>query len=260
MPDCDYCGESYGSSDADLDHLASEHEEDLGPIDRRRVESQRSSTEGFLAGLSSGPIVLVLVFVLVGGAIAFATFGGGGTGSGGQDPYNYGAVHEHGTINVTIDGKTLDFSQPKYQVQDRAFHFERGNGQMRHVHAQGVTLKYAMQTLGIEVTTDSVTFNRTTYRDDAAKWNVIVTVNGKSVNPRSIRSEGYLRTESPAGRSYPHHRRAGVDVETEEYTRRLILKSDGNSDAQITESMSSQPPSTRMLAESPDTSVTIEGW
>ena len=188
MPDCDYCEESYGSTDAYLDHLASEHEEELGPIDRRRVESRGSSVEGFLAGLSAGPLVLASVIVLAGGVAVFATFGGGGEG-----PYNYGGVHQHGPINVTIDGEALDFSQQKYQLQDRAFHFERGNGEMWHVHAQGVTLKYAMQTLGIEVTEDSVTYNGTTYRDDASKWNVIV------------------RTELPARRSHPHHRETRVD-------------------------------------------------
>lgn len=188
MPNCDYCGESYGSTDAYLDHLASEHDEELGPIDRRRVEGRGSSVEGFAARLSAGPIVLALVLVLAGGLIAFVTFGGGGSDS--QQPYNYGAVHQHGTINVTIDGKTLDFSQLKYQVQDRAFHFERGNGKMWHVHANGVTLAYAMQTLGIEVTADSVTYNGTTYRDDASKWNVMVTVNGKSVDPDQYALKG----------------------------------------------------------------------
>ena len=185
MPDCDYCGESYGSTVAYLDHLVAAHEEELGPIDRRRVAGRERSGEGVLAGLSAGPLVLVLVLVLAGGVAVFAAFGGGGGGggSGGQRPYSYGSVHEHGTSNVTIDGETLDFSQPKYQVQDRAFHFERGSGEMWHVHAQGVTLKYAMQTLGIEVTKDSVTFNGTTYRDNAAKWNVIVEVNGKPVVP-----------------------------------------------------------------------------
>lgn len=183
MPDCDYCKESYGSIDAYLDHLASEHKEVLGPIDRRRVEGRESSVEGFLAGLSAGPLVLASVIVLAGGVAVFAAFGGGGGGSGGEGPYNSGTVHQHGTINVTIDGKTLDFGQQKYQVQDRAFHFERGNGEMWHVHAQGVTLAYAMQTLGIEVTEDSVAFNGTTYRDDASKWNVIVEVNGKPVDP-----------------------------------------------------------------------------
>lgn len=33
MPDCNYCRELYESTDVYLDHLASEHEEELGPID-----------------------------------------------------------------------------------------------------------------------------------------------------------------------------------------------------------------------------------
>lgn len=134
--------------------------------------------------------MLALVVVLAGGVAIFSVFSGGGGGSDGQGPYNYGSVHQYGTINVTIDGKTLDFSHQKYQVQDRAFHFERGNGKMWHVHARGVTLKYAMQTLGIEVTEDSVTVNGTTYRDNASKWNVIVKVNGKPVDPNQYILKG----------------------------------------------------------------------
>lgn len=182
MPDCDYCGESFGGEDAYLDHLAAEHEGELGPIDRRRVESSDGGGGGLLAGLSAGPVALVLVLVLAGGAVAYVTFGVGGGGSPGE-PYDYGTVHKHGTINVTINGQTLDFRKSKYQMQDRAFHFEGGNGRLWHVHARGVTLAYAMETLGINVTANSVTFEGTTYRDDDPEWEVVVEVNGESVDP-----------------------------------------------------------------------------
>lgn len=194
MPECDYCGESFGSEGAYLDHLAADHEGELGPIDRRRVQDRSGGGSGIIAGLSAGPIALVLVLVLAGGAVAYVTFGvGGGNGGEPGEPYDYGAVHEHGTINVTIDGQTLDFSQPQYQyqnTQDRAFHFEAGNGQMWHVHARGVTVAYAMNTLGINVTQNSVTFNGTTYRNDDPEWEVIVEVNGESVNPQEYVLEG----------------------------------------------------------------------
>lgn len=198
MPDCDYCGESFGGEDAYLDHLAAEHEGELGPIDRRRVESSHGSGGGFLAGLSAGPVALVLVLVLAGGAVAYVTFGVGGGGSPGE-PSGYGAVHKHGTINATIDGQTLDFSRSKYQLQDRAFHFEGGNGRMWHVHARGVTLAYAMETLGINVTANSVTFNGTTYRDDDPKWEVVVEVNGESVDPDEYVLQGASETNFQQG-------------------------------------------------------------
>lgn len=191
MPDCDYCGESFGGEDAYLDHLAAEHEGELGSIDRRRVEGRDGGAGGLLAGLSAGPIALVLVLVLAGGAVAYVTFGvGGGGGDSPGEPHDLGAVHEHGTINVTIDGRTIDFSRPKYQTQDQAFHFERGNGEMWHVHARGVTLAYAMGTLGIDVTENSVTFEGTTYRDDDSEWEVIVEVNGESVDPQEYVLQG----------------------------------------------------------------------
>lgn len=198
MPDCDYCGESFGGEDAYLDHLASEHEGELGPIDRRRIEQREGGAGGLLAGVSAGPIALAVVLLLAGGAVAYVTLGVGGGGSGGGspgEPHDLGAIHEHGTINVTIDGKTLDFSRPKYQKprENPAFHFEAGTGRMWHVHARGVTLSYAVNTLGINVTENSVTFNGTTYRDSDPKWEVVVQVNGKSVDPDQYVLEGATR-------------------------------------------------------------------
>ena len=51
-----------------------------------------------------------------------------------------------------------------------------------HGHAKGVTLSYAMGTLGIDVTEDTVAYQGTTYGDDPGET-VVVKVNGESVNP-----------------------------------------------------------------------------
>lgn len=179
MPDCDYCGESFGSEQAELDHLRSEHLDELGPIDRRRV----GATDDDDGGLPTGPIALGGVLVAAAAVVGYVVFFAGSSTA--TEPHSYGSVHHHGTINATIDGKSIDFTKPKYQVgntQDRAFHFEAGRSYW-HVHAQGVTLKYAMETVGINVTDNSVTFNGTTYRNDSPEWEVVVQVNGKDVDP-----------------------------------------------------------------------------
>lgn len=182
MSDCDYCGESFGGKDAYLDHLAAEHADELGPIDRRKVEG-RGGAGNWLANIPTGPVVLVFVVGVVVALIVYVTFfvGGSSSGPGSGEPYNLGGVHYHGQINVTVMGNPVDFSQDKYQRQAQAFHFE-GDGSW-HVHAQGVTLQWAMESLGFEVTETSFTYQGTTYSDSDPNVNVSVTVNGQSVEP-----------------------------------------------------------------------------
>ena len=42
MPECDYCGATHDGEGAHLDHLESEHYDELGPIDKRRVDDRGS--------------------------------------------------------------------------------------------------------------------------------------------------------------------------------------------------------------------------
>jgi hypothetical protein len=188
MPECSYCDAEFPDEAAYHEHLRDVHADDLDRIDRRRV-----GLDG--AGDDDGPPV-VLYAVLVGG-VALALVGvylvAGGSGSGGSgpggsaaaSPHSLGSVHYHGAIQVTIDGQTLDFSRDRYQLRNDYFHFEGGNGDRWHVHGQGVTLGYAMGTLGIDIQDggDAVTFGNATYRDSDAGTSVTVTVNGEAVDP-----------------------------------------------------------------------------
>ena len=177
MPDCSYCGDSFDSEDAYLAHLETVHEGELGPIDRRRVGDEAEGGIG-LRGLLLA--ALVVVPLVVGAYVLFFT----GTASP-EGPTDVGSVHEHGTINVTIDGTELDFGQPEFQNpgEHSAFHFESDGtgGEVWHVHAQEVTLSYAMETLGIEVTEDMVRYDGETYTEENAT--ITVEVNGESVDP-----------------------------------------------------------------------------
>jgi hypothetical protein len=83
MPECDYCEESFDDEDGYLDHLAAEHEGELGAIDRRRVEARDADGGG---GLSLGPVVLVTLLVLSGVLVVWVTFFMGGNGGAGTDP------------------------------------------------------------------------------------------------------------------------------------------------------------------------------
>ncbi|MFC7018356.1 MULTISPECIES: DUF3105 domain-containing protein [Haloarcula] len=61
MVDCDYCAASFEDEDDYLDHLAAEHEEELGSIDRRRVAQHTSDDESGppLALLAVGAVVVI---------------------------------------------------------------------------------------------------------------------------------------------------------------------------------------------------------
>lgn len=62
-----------------------------------------------------------------------------------------GGIHEHFTVSVVLEGVQIDFSRPKYQLRDRRFHFEGGDGSTGHMHATGITLDYAFRTLGMQL-------------------------------------------------------------------------------------------------------------
>ncbi len=181
MPECSYCDAEFADEAAYLEHLRDAHDDDLDRIDQKRTGLDEPEADG-------PPVALYAVLV---GGVALALVGvylvAGGSGSGGSagGPTDLGAVHYHGAIQVTIDGQPLDFSRERYQLQDDYFHFEGGNGDRWHVHGRGVTLAYAMETVGIELRDggDTLAFDGTTYRDGDSGTNVSVTVNGESVAP-----------------------------------------------------------------------------
>jgi len=194
MPDCSYCGESFDSEDAYLAHLETVHEGELGPIDRRRIGDEE---EGIgLRGLLLAALVVVPVVV----AAYVLFFTGSGSGAGIPDPVRTPssvAAHGHGTINVTIDGQRLDFSRQRFQLQADAFHFESDNGDVWHTHNESVTLQYAMWTLDIGVTNDSVIYDGETYTEENAT--VMVRVNGQPVDPETYELSGASEANAENG-------------------------------------------------------------
>jgi hypothetical protein len=82
MPDCEYCGRTFDDEEAHLDHLAEVHADELGAIDRRRVEKRGGEDADGLdwtlpALLAAGVVILgVAAVVLFPGLLP----GGGGDG------------------------------------------------------------------------------------------------------------------------------------------------------------------------------------
>jgi sulfur carrier protein ThiS len=185
--ECAHCGASFDDEQAYLRHLLDEHADDLGRIEQRRVADFGDDDGGpdavvYAAALGALVLVGLLAYVLFPPGDGAVGTGPSDDGSSGGEPTDLWSVHYHGTITVTIDGQELDFSRREFQTQADPFHFENGDGERWHVHARGVTLSYAMETLGIDVTADTVTYDGTTYGDDSGET-VVVEVNGESVGP-----------------------------------------------------------------------------
>ena len=185
--ECDYCSDSFEAEEPYLEHLRDEHGDDLGPIEQRRVDALGGDDDGLPGFVYVAAVVVGLVLL---GGVAVGVLGGGGGGGGDaqlndsapRQPTNIGGPHHHGGMTVTIDGRSLDFSQQEYQLQADAFHYERGNGARWHVHARGVTLEYALESLGIDVAADALAFDGTVYRTGDGDT-VRYVVNGQSVDP-----------------------------------------------------------------------------
>jgi len=134
-------------------------------------------TVGAVLALVIGATVAVVAYV------TFFTGGSGGSGTASDDVGAAGSAHYHGTIEMVVLGDRVDFSRSEYQLQADRFHFEGGDGTQWHAHATGITLDYAMESLGFDVTRTSVTYEGTTYRDSSDQYDVSVTVDGDRVDP-----------------------------------------------------------------------------
>jgi len=179
MPDCDYCGASFDSEEAELKHLESEHADELGPIDKRRVGDVDSGDDG----LPTGPIALGVVLLVSAGIVAYVVFVAGGSGADAQPVAD--GTHQHGTISATIDGQEIDFTNETFTDRDSYFHIHPGSQDpLWHAHGSPITMRYALETFGIEVNDDGTVlrFRNETYREsDGAEIRLLV--NGEPVDP-----------------------------------------------------------------------------
>ena len=62
-----------------------------------------------------------------------------------------GSAHEHAAFLVKVNGKNIDFSQPKYQVQSDYIHVENGDGTTLHRHATNVTFVDFLKSVKMDI-------------------------------------------------------------------------------------------------------------
>lgn len=194
MPDCDYCDRSFEDQGAYLEHLGAEHEGELGRIDRRRVEHHRSD---------DGREIPPTVYYAVGGIVLFLLssvvvyYAIGAFSSEGD-------VHEHGTIEITLDGEQVSFTGSQY-TDATGFHFH-GGGPVWHMHPREpgrMTLAEAMDRIGIELTGNSITIEGETYDASEPGTELAIRVNGEEIDDPA--------TYELHGTSVPEARQGGGD-------------------------------------------------
>jgi len=97
--------------------------------------------------------------LLIGGIVAYLIATGlfFGPFDGPPQPKEPGTAHAHLYFAVSIEGDRLDFSQQRYQLADRRVHFENQDGEILHVHAEQVSVRYTLQTLGIGINGTCIT-------------------------------------------------------------------------------------------------------
>lgn len=78
------------------------------------------------------------------------------SGSSGARPVRgaVGSTHEHTGFAVYVEGKQIDFSQNKYQLQADFVHVENGDGTTIHKHATGVTFSDFLLTERMKLSKD----------------------------------------------------------------------------------------------------------
>src|SRR5215210_1101584 len=95
-----------------------------------------------------------------------------------------GSAHEHAAFLVKVNGKNIDFSQPKYQVQSDYIHVENGDGTTLHRHATNVTFADFLKSIKMDIDKKNnclVFTNGTEYCDDNNNNNKLRTfINGNS--------------------------------------------------------------------------------
>lgn len=222
MAECSYCGSSFEDEESLVAHHRDEHYDELGRIDRRRVDATAGDSD-------SGTII---PYVIAGGAIGVVLIGllaaifilGGGNGASAPlytedvetTPSGFNALHEHGLIDVTIDGEEFDFATDSDLIEADPFWFHvHGGNNVWHTHGEDITLEYALATFGIEVDEGGsvVEYNGVRYDDADPDTTVEITVNGEAVDPMEYVPRGVQGATQAAATDGDHIR---VVVERED--------------------------------------------
>ena len=111
-------------------------------VDKKKSSNRRANDGSYFASSRrKNKKYMMIIIPIVAAVIAIAAISAVMYSTQQSSNNNYGPVgsaHEHAAFAIKINGKQIDFSQPKYQVQSRLIHVEGGDGTTLHRHATGV--------------------------------------------------------------------------------------------------------------------------
>jgi hypothetical protein len=134
-------------------------------VDKKKSSNRRSDDGSYFASSRRKnkkymmiiiPIVAAIIAIAVISAVMYSTQ------QAGNNNNNYGPVgsaHEHAAFAIKINGKQIDFSQSKYQVQSRLIHVEGGDGTTLHRHATGVPFAEFLKSVNMNIENGCITLD-----------------------------------------------------------------------------------------------------
>jgi hypothetical protein len=98
------------------------------------------------------PIVAAVIAIAVVSALMYSAQQQQSSNNNNNNNYGpVGSAHEHAAFAIKINGKQIDFSQPKYQLQSRLIHVEGGDGTTLHRHATGVPFDEFLKSVNMNI-------------------------------------------------------------------------------------------------------------
>lgn len=102
-------------------------------------------------------LFFILIILIVGCSSIEKLDGGSKSAKRYNDKSNdEGKTHIHADFKVYLEGKSTDFSESRYQLNDESVHLEDGIGELIHVHKKGITMGYFLETLHIILNKDCI--------------------------------------------------------------------------------------------------------
>ncbi len=87
------------------------------------------------------------------------------------------STHDHADFIVYINGESIDFSLEQFQVRSAYVHLEGGDGEVIHMHAINLNLGFLFQTLGMRLTSTSISIQAGQVYENGAGRELKVYVN-----------------------------------------------------------------------------------
>ena len=69
------------------------------------------------------------------------------------------SAHIHADIAIFVEGTKMDLSKPQYQLRASSVHLEEDNGEVIHVHADGITIGNFLNSIGMHITAECLTLD-----------------------------------------------------------------------------------------------------